>query len=391
MNENEIVKGVVENMKEVVPEVVKEAVEEETKTFNEKAEKLEKMVWDIAEKVKLNTWKKEDKEDIQKNYVVKTFQKMFGSNMNIDEAKTEVKATFMNSTLADGEGSELVFDQFEKDIQRTIDEYPIISDVRVYNLIKGDGITIPKALNTLTTAWTAEGQKGILSKAGTGNILIQVKKAMSLVKISNELLADNMASPDVYKLLVEFMAESIASFLEEQLINGDGSGDNMLGLMVDSDIKDIALPTGKTKFSDIDDDTLIDAITFIEDKYLRTGEAKWYFSKYTLGQLMKLKTADGYPLYPELRGKNKTLLGAKVVTSVSLPWNLTATAQKGKPFILFGNLKHYTLVKRKDLTIEKGLSWEDFSSELVTIKGTQRVHGKKIFKEAFVRIKTANS
>jgi hypothetical protein len=44
MNENEIVKGVVENMKEVVPEVVKEAVEEETKTFNEKAEKLEKMV-----------------------------------------------------------------------------------------------------------------------------------------------------------------------------------------------------------------------------------------------------------------------------------------------------------------------------------------------------------
>ena len=130
--------------------------------------------------------------------------------------------------------------------------------------------------------------------------------------MSEELLDDTMTTPDLYNLIVEFIAESQAEFLEKEILIGTG---DVKGVLVNASINKIYLGSGKTS-ADIDDDVLVDVITTSARKYKRRkANVKFYMSQYVYGKLKALITTDGYPLYPSLRDANPTLLGYKVELS----------------------------------------------------------------------------
>jgi len=89
---------------------------------------------------------------------------------------------------------------------------------------------------------------------------------------------------------------------------------------------------------------------------------------------MQIRTVDGSPMYPELRSATPNIMGYSVtLSSVEFIQNATEKATNGKVAMLFGNLQYYALVRRRGLTIERGLDADDFSKDLVTAKSTQRV------------------
>lgn len=73
------------------------------------------------------------------------------------------------------------------------------------------------------TYFTAEEVAYTASEPATAFISIDIAKMTTLVSMTEELLDDTMTVPDLYDLIVEFVAESQAEFLETQILTGTGS------------------------------------------------------------------------------------------------------------------------------------------------------------------------
>jgi HK97 family phage major capsid protein len=328
----------------------------------------------------------DEKTEATRKAFVCAVMKSCAKGLNFSEAETAVKTAFMNGNLASAEGAELVFDQFLSDIVNVIQNYRVIEDITLYNVIKGDNLNIPKVVNALTTGWVAEGSSQALSKATTSNILITVKISQTLVDVSESLLDDSLSVPDLYAMLVKLIGESQAAFIEDQIFNGSGSGSNIEGICINSSVASVVLAT--TAFSSVTRAKITDAFGTLKTKYLVDGAgAKWYMSRAARCQLIALETTTGAPVFPELATANPTLYGAPVVETDKLP----STGGVSQVFAVYGNMAHFVAVRRKDLEVQKGYSGDGFKQGLVTIKGQQRIHGKIVFTEAFVKIVTAAS
>jgi HK97 family phage major capsid protein len=235
----------------------------------------------------------------KKAAVVAIFKDVVNNNVTSekgfhDTVQNHVKA-FMDEGTATN-GAELVFDQFEKDVLKVINTYSILQDVRILPLAKGDKVSLPKATNGITTYFTAEGVAYTGSEAVSAFVTIDIAKATTMTDMTEELLDDTMTVPDLYDLIVEFIGESQAQFLETQILSGTGA---VKGILVNASVNKVQLAATK-RASDIADANIVDIITKAPRKFKKTG-VKFYTSQYVLGKLMALKTTDGYPLYPSLR------------------------------------------------------------------------------------------
>jgi len=388
MDEANIAKAIGDSLEKSLPAIVATAVDEKmteaTKDITEGMSDLATQVKDLHAQIKASgTGNDESKKTRVKAFVLQTMKHALIGGKDFDVAEREVKAAFMNEGIA-GEGDELVFNQFMSDVLNVMKDYPVINDVAMYSLEKGDSVTFPKVLNAITTNWASEGVAVAKSKATTASVLVQIKEAQSIVEITERLLDDSMTVPDAYQIVVQLIGESHAAFLEGQILLGTGIGDNMEGVLVNASVPTVVVGAA---FSNIDDDDIVNMFTTVPAEYLRTGVrgGKWYMSRAVRGILMKLRTTDGSPLYPELRTANPSILGSPVVDSVVLP---TTTAALTK-FIMFGNLGHFLVVRRKELEVKQGYSGTGFADGIKTIKASQRLHGKIAFTEAFVTGKTS--
>jgi len=183
----------------------------------------------------------------------------------------------------------MVFDQFEADVLRVINTYQIVNDVKILPLAKGDNVSLPKATNGITTYWKDEAKKYTGSKPATAFVKIDIEKATTMTDLTQELMDDAMTIPDLYNLIVEFIGESQAEFLENEILTGD---DEIEGVFENASINKIFLGSGKTS-ADIDDEVLVDVITKAKRKFKRNkSNVKFYMSQYVYGKLKALITTD---------------------------------------------------------------------------------------------------
>lgn len=378
-----IEKVVSEALEKNLPEVVEAVFEKKIADLQAKsASEMEEIK---AELKKMNHSSKVFAENggaefAKKAAVVAIFKDVVNNNITsekgfYDVVEKQVKA-FMDEGTAT-EGAELVFDQFEKDVLRVINTYEIVNDVRILPMAKGDKISLPKATNGVTTYWTAEGIAYTDSQAVTAFVSIDIAKATTLTDMTEELLDDTMTVPDLYDLLVEFIGESQAEFLETQILVGTGS---VKGILVNASVNKVYLGSGNTA-EDIDDDVLVDVITKAARKYKRGG-VKWYMSQYVMGKIKALKTTDGYPLYPELRNATPTLMGSSVVLSdEGFVQNVAQDIAAGV-CLAYGDLRYFTLAKRKGLTVERGYHGDNWKKDILSLKSNSRCGGALTFPEA---------
>lgn len=371
---NQITNTIEKSMPEIVDTVVAKKLEElSSKTVKD----LEEVK---AEMKKLNLASKstEAKKFEHKAAIVSIFKDVVNNNISTEAGFQAVVAKTMTEGTSTA-GAEMVFDQFESDVLRVINQYDIVNDVRILPLAKGDKVSLPKATNGVTTYFVNEGDGYTPSQATTAFVTIDIAKAATLTDMTQELLDDTMTIPDLYDLIVEFIGESQAQFLETQILKGTGS---VKGILVDANVNKIYLGSGKVS-TDIDDATLIDVITKAARKFKRNrSQVKWYMSQYVFGKIKSLITTDGYPLYPEMRGATPNLMGYDVVLSDEGFIQDVTEDIAGGVSILFGDLKYFTLARRKGVTFERGYYGDNWKKDIQSLKSNTRYGGKLTFPEA---------
>ena len=226
----------------------------------------------------------------------------------------------------------------QKIIKKVYDISPIYQLATRFN-VKGD-LTIPyydESSSAITTAYATEFTDLESSSGKFLNIELKGYLAGALTKVSKSLL--NNSNFDLISFVITAMAESIARFIEKELLKGTLS-------------KITGLSTVKQKVTAgssvvITADELIDVQEMIPDVY--QAGAIWIMNKTTRTAIRKLKDNDGnYLLNKDVSAKwGYTLLGKDVYTSE----NMDAISSE-KTSIYYGDMSGLAVKLSEDINIE---------------------------------------
>lgn len=380
-----IVKTITENLPSVVDAVVTEKLANfETKTWKD-LDEVKAAIKEMSINKKFDT---HAKEIFAKTAIVAIVKDVMTNNVNSEKGFKDVVDTHVKamSEAANGDGAELVFDQFEQSVQMVINTFEIASLVKIIPIAKGDKLNLPKVTNGVTTAYITELNAPTDSDLATAFVAIDIYKTMTLTNFSDELLEDTMTIPDLYDMIVQNVAESQGAFLEKQILAGTGSN-AVEGILVNAQVNSLSLAATK-RAGDISDTDIVNVYAKALMKFKRNRAGlRWVTSQYVLAKLQALKTTDGYPLYAELRGANPTLMGHPVIiTDDSSIAQDSGTDIATKPTIIFGDFSYFILVRRKGMTLERGYYGSNWTSNIQSLKSIQRYGGKCTFGEAFTKL-----
>lgn len=214
-----------------------------------------------------------------------------------------------------------------KVIDRVIEISPLYAAATKY-AVPGD-ITIPKidrSSGDITVAFSAEFSTLTANGFKFGSITLSGHLAASLVLISKQLI--NNSKIDVVSIVINKLAEKIAAFIEDFLLNGNSGiqGSGIAGSMDSGNKLTVANVAGITG------DTLIDIQDMIPDAY--QGGSFWIMNSTVRTKIRKLKDGQGnYLLVPDFqKDSGYSLLGKPVFVTDNLP---TATAAASGDTILY--------------------------------------------------------
>ena len=271
----------------------------------------------------------------------------------------------------DSEGGYLVPDEFEKTLVEALEEENVFRTLaHVIKTSSGDR-KIPVVASKGTASWVDEEGAYTESDDAFSQVSIGAYKLGTMIKVSEELLADSVFDLEAY-ISKEF-ARRIGAREEESFFNGDGKG-KPLGILAAAGGAEVGVTAASA--TAITADEVIDLFYSLKAPYRKN--AVWVLNDATVKQIRKLKDTTGQYLWqPSLvAGTPDTLLGRPVKTSAFMP-----TAAAGAKTIAFGDFKYYWIADRQGRTFKK-LSELYAANGQVGFMGTQRVDGKLILPEA---------
>lgn len=271
----------------------------------------------------------------------------------------------------DSEGGYLVPDEFERTLVEALEEENVFRTLaHVIKTSSGDR-KIPVVASKGTASWVDEEGAYTESDDAFSQVSIGAYKLGTMIKVSEELLADSVFDLEAY-ISKEF-ARRIGAREEESFFNGDGKG-KPLGILAAKDGAEVGVTAASA--TAITADEVIDLFYSLKAPYRKN--AVWVLNDATVKQIRKLKDSTGQYLWqPSLvAGTPDTILGRPVKTSAFMP-----TAATGAKTIAFGDFKYYWIADRQGRTFKK-LSELYAANGQVGFMGTQRVDGKLILPEA---------
>ena len=271
----------------------------------------------------------------------------------------------------DSEGGYLVPDEFERTLVEALEEENVFRTLaHVIKTSSGDR-KIPVVASKGTASWVDEEGAYTESDDAFSQVSIGAYKLGTMIKVSEELLADSVFDLEAY-ISKEF-ARRIGAREEESFFNGDGKG-KPLGILAATGGAEVGVTAASA--TAITADEVIDLFYSLKAPYRKN--AVWLLNDATVKQIRKLKDTTGQYLWqPSLvAGTPDTILGRPVKTSAFMP-----TAAAGAKTIAFGDFKYYWIADRQGRTFKK-LSELYAANGQVGFMGTQRVDGKLILPEA---------
>ena len=271
----------------------------------------------------------------------------------------------------DSEGGYLVPDEFERTLVEALEEENVFRTLaHVIKTSSGDR-KIPVVASKGSASWVDEEGAYQESDDAFSQVSIGAYKLGTMIKVSEELLADSVFDLEAY-ISKEF-ARRIGAREEESFFNGDGKG-KPLGILAAAGGAEVGVTAASA--TAITADEVIDLFYSLKAPYRKN--AVWLLNDATVKQIRKLKDSTGQYLWqPSLvAGTPDTILGRPVKTSAFMP-----TAAAGAKTIAFGDFKYYWIADRQGRTFKK-LSELFVATGQVGFMGTQRVDGKLILPEA---------
>ncbi|AVK95601.1 phage major capsid protein [Lysinibacillus sphaericus] len=225
-----------------------------------------------------------------------------------------------------------------KIIQKVYDISPIYQLATRYNV--GGTLSIPyydESAGTIEMAYSDEFVDLESTSGKFGSIELKGFLAGALSKVSKSLV--NNSQFDLVSFVVGKMAESIAKWIENQLLNG--TPNKVTGLSTVTQSVTAAAATVLTA------DELIDVQEEVPDAF--QGNAIWIMNKTTRKAIRKLKDGQGnYLLNKDATARwGYTLLGKDVYTSDNMPG-----MEAGKTAIFYGDMSGLAVKLAENVSIE---------------------------------------
>ena len=203
-------------------------------------------------------------------------------------------------------------------IMRVKELSPIYQRATVFNV--GGDLVFPKFNpDSIQTSYIDDMTELTATNGNFTTVKLQNFIAGSFVQISRSLM--NRTDFDLVTFIVNRMAESIANFIERELLIGTGVG-AATGIFVASEVE----PTTAGSATAVTLDDLIVTQMTIPEQF--QNGACWIMHKNIFQGFRLMKDADGYPLLNQdvTQGFGWSMLGKQVFISESAPSTIAANA-----------------------------------------------------------------
>jgi len=282
----------------------------------------------------------------------------------------EFKAQMVVGTDADG--GYIVPESYQRTVLAKLNE---IGRTRAISAVMATEsiLNIPVEGAAPTFAWVAEGGAYGTTKSTFGQEQIAAYKLGGIIKVSEELLQDNMINFEQY--MAGQIAQGIDNAESPAFATGDGSG-KPTGY-ADASTVTVGSSSTVAAVAAVTADEWIDIYYDLKEEY-RNG-ATWRMTDKTEKSVRKLKDGDGNYLYAAglTAGERPTLLGKPIVID-----NDMDELGAGNIFAVLGNFDYYQIADRGSMTIQR-LNELYAANGYIGFKVTKRVDGKPTLAEAF--------
>lgn len=225
--------------------------------------------------------------------------------------------------------------------------------------------------STPAAAWIDEGGALTFGDAKFEQINLDAHKLHVAVKVTEELLYDNVFNLESY--ILNKFAKALANAEEDAFLNGDGTG-KPLGIFAETGGGQVGVTAASA--TTITADEVINLIYSLKRPYRKN--AVFIINDQTLAILRKLKDGNGaYVWQPSYQvGEPDSLLGYPVHTSAYVP-----TVAAGKPVIAFGDFSYYNIGDRGSRSFAE-LKELFAGNGMVGFVAKERVDGRLVLPEA---------
>lgn len=275
----------------------------------------------------------------------------------------------------DSEGGYLVPEEFERTLIMALDENNIFRRFAKKITTGGDRL-IPTLETRGTASWIDEEAAYPESDVSFGQKTLGAYKLATLIKISDELLADSAFNMSAF-IASEF-GRRMGRAEEEAFFTGNGT--NKPTGILDATNGAAAGVTAAAENA-ITFNEIIDLYHSLKSPY--RSKAIFIVNDDTVKNLRKIKdTSEQYIWQPSVSvGAPDTLLGRAVYTSEFMPKMATGNAA-----VLFGDLSNYWIADRGAYSFKR-LNELYAATGQVGFRGSKRVDGKLILSEAVKTLK----
>jgi len=271
----------------------------------------------------------------------------------------------------DSEGGYLVPDEFERTLIESLQEENIFRTMaKVITTSSGDR-KIPVVATKGTAFWVDEEGAIPESDDSFGQVSIGAYKLATMIKVSEELLNDNVFNLESY--IAKEFARRIGSKEEEAFFIGDGTG-KPTGIFNATGGAQLGVTAASATAITVDE--VMDLFYSLRSPYRKN--AIFVMNDSTVKAIRKLKDGNGqYIWQPSIQaGQPDTILNRPVKTSAYVP--TIASASKS---IAFGDFGYYWVADRQGRSFQR-LNELFAVTGQVGFRATQRVDGKLILPEA---------
>lgn len=272
---------------------------------------------------------------------------------------------------SDTEGGYLVPDEFERTLIQALEEENVFRKLaKIITTSSGDK-KIPVVVTKGTASWIDEEGAIPESDDSFGQVSIGAYKLATMIKVSDELLNDNVFNLESY--IAKEFARRIGTKEEEAFFIGDGTG-KPTGIFNATGGAEVGVTAASATAITLDE--VMDLFFSLKSPYRKN--ATFVMNDTTVKAIRKLKDGNGnYIWQPSIvAGTPDTILTRPVLTSSFVP--IIASAAKS---IAFGDFGYYWVADRQGRAFKR-LNELYAATGQVGFIATQRVDGKLILPEA---------
>ncbi|NLH62499.1 MAG: phage major capsid protein [Ignavibacteriales bacterium] len=282
-----------------------------------------------------------------------------------------VKKTLTSST------EPIVPAQYVNKIFDIMRDYSIILKNATVINVSSNTAYVPYVETRPTVVWIAEGSQITgMTEPSLANKTATIKKAATLINVSNELLSDAAVGPAVDNLLMDLVAKAFVKEFDKQVLVGATTPWN-----------GIASLTGATSLVGAGYAPtwaeLHEVIFGLSSDYMVNPVFVANKGFYALAFALTASTAGS----PMLDINTKTLLGYPYYANEDMDAPSSGSYAANKVMAIFGDLKQVIVAMRQDLTIETTRAFK-FDYDLTSVKVTARVGVAFPYEAAFLLYKS---